>query len=313
MLVYCLFLFFATYVKGDYFMYDNSMDIIFDNICTRLKKRKEEMNISSKDLLPDNKNLSSAILNNRREPKKNPYLIPDTQILSLMDSLDFKSSKELLFGTDKEIESYAYSLFRALIIDTIEMDESDKLKAVKKYGKNYNYDIFNKLKSVLTDYVPYALMSIHVENPVFFDFVFPKELSEIIDINRDTEIRDEAIKRLYKNEDIKYSFINFFYDNIIKKDTVVRLDKAFLDFVIVHFLPFLIGETSDDDMYSLGNRVYKSLTGLMDEWESLECNNFESRILISEQEEYHREVIYGLIRAEFEHACNLYKLQISLS
>lgn len=76
--------------------------------------------------------------------------------------------------------------------------------------------------------------------------------------------------------------IKIFEYNIIKKDTVVRLDKAFLDFVIVHFLPFLIGETSDDDMYSLGNRVYKSLTGLMDEWESLECNNFESRILISE-------------------------------
>ena len=291
-------------------MYENSRDIIFNGINTRLKKRKRELNIRSKDLIPDNPNLSSAILNKKIAPKKNPYLIPDQHIPTIMDSLKFKSRKELLFGTDEEIESYAYSLFRALIIDTIEMNESDKLKAIKKYGKKYDYDIFNKLKSVLTDYVPYALISIYVENQDFSNFVFSEEFFEIID--RGTLIRDEAIERLYENEEIKYSFVNMLENNIIKRDTIVKLDKTFLDFVIMHLLPLLIGVTSDDDMYSLGNRVYKSLTNLINEWESLERNNFESRLSISEKEAYHRKVIHGLITAEVEHACNLYNLQIRL-
>ncbi len=293
-------------------MYENSMDIIFNRICTRLNKRKKEVNISSKDLIPNNPNLSSAILHNRKNPKKNPYLIPDTQILSIMNSLNFKSSKELLFGTDEEIESYAYSLFRALIIDTIEMDENDKLKAIKKYGKKYDYDIFHKLESVLTDYVPYAVMCIYVENQEFSDFVLPKKFLGIID--RGMYIRDEAIERLYKSEEIKFSFTNLFVDHIIKRDTVVRLDKTFLDFVIMHLLPLLIGITSDDDMYSLGNRVYKELTGLIDAWESLECASYyQSRFHISEEETYHREVIHRLITASFEYAYNLYNLQKDLA
>lgn len=287
------------------------MDIIFDRICTRLNERKKEMNIRSKDILPDNSNLSSAILHNRKDPKKNPYLIPDTQVHLIMKSLNFESSKELLFGTDEEIESYAYSLFRALIIDTIEMNDSDKSKVTKKYSKKCNYDIFNKLESVLIDYVPYAVISIYVENPVFCDFVITDKLLEIID--RGILIRDEAIERLYKNEVINQSFTNLLVKNIIKKDTIVRLDKTFLDFVIMHLLPLLIEVTSDDDMYSLGNRVYKALTNLTNEWEFLESNNFESRISISEREEYQKNVIYGLIKAEFEHTYNLLKLQENLA
>lgn len=298
-------------MKGVQKLYENSTNIIFNCICKRLNERKEELNISTKDLIPDNPNLSSTILHNRKEPKKNPYLIPDTHISAIMSSLNFKSIKELLFGTDEEIESYAYSLFHALIIDTLEMDKDDKLKAIKKYGKIYDYDIFDKLESVLRDYIPYALMCIYVENPDLSSFVFSEELSEVID--RGILIKDEAIKRLYEDEYIKYSFTIWFIDNIVKRDSVVRLDKAFLDFVIMHLLPRLITVTSDEDMYSLGNRVYKALTNLLNEWEFHICNNLESRILISEREEYEKTVINGLIDAEYKHALNLYELQKSLT
>lgn len=292
-------------------MYENSMNIIFDRICMRLNKRKEEMNINSKDLLPGNPNLSSAILHNRKDPKKNPYLIPDTQISSIMESLKFESIKELLFGTDKEIESYAYDLFCALITDTIKLDKSDKLIVKKIYGKKYDYDISNRLESVLTDYVPYALKSIHNENQLFADFAFQGKFSEIADRNTD-DIRDEAIKRLYENEEVKYPFIDLLKNNVTQRDAVVKLDKAFLDFVMMHLLPLLISETSDD-MYSLGHRVYNSLTGLINPWESYLSNNYDSRFILTEREQYQMDVINGLITAEIDHAYNLYNLQKEIS
>lgn len=286
-------------------MYEKSMDIIFNSISARLNKRKKEMNIRSKDLIPDNPTLSSAILHNRKDPKKNPYLIPNGQISPIMNSLNFKSKKELLFGTDEEIKSYAYSLFHALIIDTLEMDKDDKLKAIKKYGKKYDYDIFDKLESTLIDYVPYALKTFYVENRAnqeLADYMIPYEI--LVLVNEGTHITEYAVERLYTQTYSSFFFINSFIDNIVKRDTVVRLDKAFLDFVIVHLLPLLIDQMYDDK-YSLGNRAYKALTGLISEWESLKSNT----LFPADRIAYYRTIFLGLMKASFEYALNLCKLQ----
>ena len=289
-------------------MYQRSMDIVLERIFKRLNKRKNELKISSKDIIPDNSNLSSAILHNRKDTKKNPYLIPDTHISAIMKSLDFNSSKELLFGTDEEIELYSYTLFHALISDTLEMDEYNKSKAEKKYGKTF----IHKLESVLADYVPYALISIYAENQEISDILFPTKILKIID--KGLIIRDEAIKRLYANEEIKYGFLKIFADIIIAKDTVVRLDKSFLDFTVIHLLPLLINVTSDNDKYSLGNRAYYMLTELINEWEHLNSSSYyQDSAHISESEAYHRDVIEGLLETSFEYAYNLYKLQKKLS
>lgn len=219
-------------------MYEHSCEIIYQMISTRIRERRDSMHLTNKQLCPAaDPHLISAIVANRRDDKKNKYLIPDgtkctyksyndTPFVDIIASkLSYKSTSELLIGTEKELESYSGFLFCQLIKDAIEYESENNRK---------------KIHALLTDYIPYAKAASYYEildkyGDIVSYLITDDHKADIVDC---TIKQNYAIARLYHL--VKHDFSLLFTVFFTEQPNTTKLNKRLSNFVTSTLLPVMI-------------------------------------------------------------------------
>lgn len=235
-------------------------DYIYEITSKRIKNRIKSSGLTYNAIYSPDEKLISKIVNNKRG-KNNPYLIPDAVFdnplcncgLLRNKELGFKDKHEVLWGTDKDIESYTPYIF-PLLIDLIESES----------------EIDFNLETLLCDYIPYAIIRAYwdvffssdhknprfnfcnyqgstLNFPAFAYGVSEDEIFGSYDIER-----ANAISFLYNRCSENYTkiFLEFTYEisSFTKLDKVIKNSLA-----INKFIPMLINYMPNKA--SLGLRV----------------------------------------------------------
>jgi len=218
-------------------MYERSCELIYSMISRRILERKQFLglrNIDICDLIDPS--LMSAIIHNRRNPKRNKYLIPggtrntfvsfnDTPIINMIcTNLKYDSVHLLITGNSIELDEYIQYLFQVLIIDALDCESTSAKKV---------------LEDLLSDYLPYALCSSYFEalndHGDVIDVLFREEH---IPSDTDSEYSlKRAIDRLYHS--IEYQFPVMFVELFIDIPNTLKLDKRLSTFVRNRVIPEL--------------------------------------------------------------------------
>lgn len=289
-------------------MYDNSCNLIYDMIAQRISLKRKITNLDDNNRKKIDSNMLSAICHNRRNPKKNRYLIPESQIAPLMTAFNFNSAKDMFFGNDNEIEAYSFELFRNMILDTLRIKIDDLPEKYKETKKN-SISIIN---TALTDYVPFAIRRLYVrhhieEDPFIRDF-FDEELIELC--RNEEEIISTSILHIYNKEDIFYSFDDTLKSFFSEIQTTVKLDKKISDFVDHELSKMLIINDSERNIYSLGNRIYTTLYIAIEDTIHFENTSYyQSREHHSDEYNYHSDIAGCILVAYLNLAKEFNKIQ----
>lgn len=286
-------------------MYENSCELIYDMISKRIKFKKKQLQKHNSDIYPDDISVMSAIINNRRNPKKNKYLIPAKSrkkqdkadyISEISSNLEFASRQALLWGNITEIEAYSGRLFYCLLIDALECEREE---------------IKDQIYKVLADYIPFALhkfyFDLQLENSDLVKFLIDTKYH----INEDDffYMRDRAIRRIYQR-------LSMFHLGIIGKflntlENTIRLDKAFSVFVKTKLLPAMqnalpvpsLGKEAEEIMY----RNHKRLCELFNY--ELQLSPEAMGYHENDSDYYDRQIIYSLVKAGSQYVGNLADIQ----
>lgn len=241
-------------------------DFFYQKASKRIKIAVEKSGLNRISIYkPDHKQISRIINNNRT--KNNPFLINEAVLLNtykdeetgeyipcgLLETLDFNSKSEILWGTDEEIKSYLHELFI-------------KLWSVLSEEPNSVIDT----ESYLYDYVPYAKYSAYWNILFPSDSNGPRFFSTKLDgkklgflaithgIYEDTVIenidtaRNEALMFLYAR--FKDNFLNEFLKFTSKTLSFHKLDKVIKEsFINELFIPMI--KRYKPNTSSLGLRV----------------------------------------------------------
>lgn len=236
-------------VKTD--IYKNSCEMMYKMISQRIYCKRKQLKLRNRDIYEDDENLICAIIHNRRDPKKNKYLIPaetsrsenpKNYVFQITSNLKFNSSNELLWGNGREIMAYSGELFYTLINDAIACEP-------KK--------VVDEIYNVLTDYIPFALSKFYCD----LSEEFPSESADLIgkkyysDEEKFNSEKQNAIVRIYQKIDA--SFIDKITDFLYKRENTLKLDKAFSSFVTTELLPLMQNELDEN---SLGVEVKNILS-----------------------------------------------------
>lgn len=249
-----------TLQKREFIMDNPIADYIYEITSKRIKDRIKSSGLRYQDIYSPDEKLISKIVNNKRG-KNNPYLIPrkvlyndaDKCGLLYFESLKFKDEHEVLWGTDKDIKSYAPSIF-PLLIDLIESDS----------------EIVFDLETLLCDYVPYAIIRAYWD--VFFctdhtnpRFNFCEYEGKILNFpafaygisedeifgSYDCE-RANAVSFLYNR--CGENYIKIFLEFTYEISSFTKLDKVIKNSLVINkFIPMLTSYMPDAS--SLGIRV----------------------------------------------------------
>lgn len=149
------------------------------------------------------------------------------ELIGIKHSLGFNSRKEILWGTDKEIENYLDTLY--LLI----------MNEIPKYCSEY----YATWETVLFDYVPYSKYKTlyEMKNDLNFSLlntygINDEELSE-------TKIAIHQINAIifwFKNENFKNDFKTSFIKFAESQKSFTNIDTKFKDnFIIREFIPIL--------------------------------------------------------------------------
>lgn len=227
-------------------------EFFYERASNRIKKKVKESKLKYAEIYkPDHKQIS-RIVNNERT-KNNRFLICDAVISNsykdettekyiecgLLNKLNFNSKKEILWGSDEEINLYLYDLFELLWTEVT--------------AENSPYKIDSEL--YLCDYIPYAKYS------TYWNILFsPRNKYPAITygIYEDTVIeeiepaRENALLFLYCR--CKNDFNHRFFSFIETEESFHKLDKVLKEKLIEKsFIPML--DTYKPDASSLGLRV----------------------------------------------------------
>lgn len=311
-------------------MYEKSCELIYEMISKRISLKKEKHPKAKQFSLIDPKILN-AICNNKRTPKKNPFLIPKGQIQPLLGGYKFKSEKEMMFGNKKEVDSYALSLFRLLLLDTLNIEINEK-----RPNSQYNANLLSMQKkelkvssirdivNALTEYVPYAIYRMNKEMQYLygesvkytydkaFDNLFETSLSETYEIPSD--VVDAAIKWIFFRNHLGDIIKNEINELFKKIGNTNRLNLKLSEFVDIVLVP-IIRIDSTDDIFLYGNRIYNSLTPLFDS--IIEKKNAYEKLtslsayneLISDDYKTKMHDCKALFLANLKLACEYYQIQ----
>lgn len=275
-------------------------------ISKRLILKRAKLNLHNAEIYPDDENMVSAIAHNRRNSKKNKYLIPGetkrskeakNYVSTMASRLKFDSPQYFLWGNEKEIYAYAGSFFELLIRETLDNEDKNKTTATQIYH-------------VLTDYIPFAMASFYVD--VSDDFAVAQFL---IDTKYKVKIADwdyqknMAIVRLYQKIDFVYiqRLENFLY----KLTSTQKLDKKLSDFVSIELLPILQESVPS---YSIGNEA----KGIMERHYKRMLELFDKDLMTSPEARYYHEddtthfeekIVSDLVKAGSQYVDNLAKIQ----
>lgn len=222
------------------------MEFFYKRTSKRVKEAVKKTGKNYEEIFPNDPKQISWIINNNRT-KNNRYLICDAVIkyedkdkkyehYGLIVYCDFKDKKEVLWGTDSEIENYLFELFKLLYNEYINCEKSTA-------------------ELILSDYVPYAKYYSYSENlSKFPNLINIYEISkEYIDIENNIKIsKNEAIEVLYNK--CKYNFAKIFNEFAENTESYKKIDKIFKEnFIEKRFIP-MIKEYIPDE-FSLGLRV----------------------------------------------------------
>lgn len=228
------------------------LDFFYERASQRVKDKVIQSKLTAKQIYkPDHKQIS-RIINNERN-RNNRFLITDAVIqrsvenpetgkyesYGLIEKLEFKNEKEILWGTDTEINNYIFDLFKLLFTIVSDKDEP----------YNINRELF------LCDYIPYA------ECSTYWNILFSphnKYLAITYGVREDAIItaidpaRDNALIFLYRK--CKNEFHSLFDNFATETKSFHKIDKIFKEnFIEKMFIPMLNKYTPDSS--SLGLRV----------------------------------------------------------
>lgn len=214
-------------------MYETSCEFLYKMIAERVRIKRDSLHLSNEAVLPDSPGLLSAIAHNKKNDKKNRYLIPDgsgsgvsnaSYAETIAANLEFSSVTELFIGDISEIEAYSGCFFRLLMLDALK-DESEKTR--------------NIIEDMLSDYLPYAVYNAYFEaecaHPDDIRYYVPEEYQ--CDISDVAKARDEAIEFLYLT--IADEFILSIHSIFKRPASLVKLDKKLSDYACNNLIKIL--------------------------------------------------------------------------
>lgn len=274
---------------------DNILEFFYKRASTRISDRIKEKQIPHSHIYKDDPKQISWIINNNRT-KNNRFLICDAVLgnseneeinfeYGLIPKLGFQNRKEVLWGSDYEIESYLVDLFR-LIWDEVTTDDSE-------------YKIDKEL--LLCDYIPYAKYS------TYWNILFVEKnnypailygIYEDIVIKEIDSSRAGALYYLYnKSKDL---FKEKFFQFTFSTKSFHKINKVFKEkFIDQQFVPMLNHFIPDES--SLGLRV-KNLISADLSTVALMIHNFYKNGIVDNT---HKQ----LVEASSEYIIKLEKIQ----
>ncbi len=116
-------------------------DEIYKKIAARILERKNKLGKTRKQITDQNSMyLLSNIMHNKRVKNRNPYLLNNKMIGDIVKNLDFNSSYELIWGSNKELATIIERLYELSL----------------KYLQNKNDANKKLVEDSLLNYFPYA-------------------------------------------------------------------------------------------------------------------------------------------------------------
>ena len=215
----------------------------YKKISDRVSEAVKQSGKTYYQIYPDDYKLISPIINNK-QTKNNPYLLTPSIIgdvnIGLLSLPSFHDIKEIIWGTDEEIEGYLSELFSDLM--DLLLDEGERIA-----------------NEILYDYVPYAKYA------TYFEILFPVETTAVrlfpalyYGVYEDDVIdnlkpaQKQAIRLLYPK--CYYEFRKMFFNYTREADSCREIVKTFRrEFISKQFIPML--EKHRPDEHSLGLRV----------------------------------------------------------
>lgn len=242
-------------------------EFFYSKASKRIKTRVENSGLTHAEIYgPDSKQIS-RIINNKRT-KNNRFLICDAVIencgidkktgkfrqygLLKTNELKFKDKKEIFWGTDSEIDSYMFDLFKLL------------------WQELPNFKIDSEI--YLYDYIPYA------KYKTYYNYLFncPSTYPALFyGIKEDTVIENlEPSKNdafLFFYQKYEKDFSNFFHKFAEKNLSFNRFDKLISNTLLPSFIDNL--ESHKPDSTSLGIRVRDLIIADLSHSASMIANN----------------------------------------
>lgn len=175
----------------------------------------------------------SNVMHNRIYEKQNPYLLNSKTTYDIVTNLNFKSSYDLIWGEDKELDSI--------------------LKAVFQYGLNHLQATKNikgeLIENCLLEYLPYAKLAAELK----YAFEPFKPDKSLVSFNHTI-----AIEYLYYgiSEDFKKEHENFFENKETKK--LPQNINKFVETSIPKLLQKYLNDTNNQ-----GKRAYKIMSEIL--------------------------------------------------
>lgn len=273
-------------------MYDESCNLMYKMISKRFQYRKEILGLTNREIDPlsISDSLLSAITNGRRDPKRNPYLVPGGITPIIAESLKFDSPQVFLWGNEKEIEAYAQEMFTNLVKDTIKLADDKSRDELRfklrsemlskmtdepaEYDVNEEYrsieDIVNekmpplsepmelseRLISTLLDYIPFAKSCFFGEIAAMN--VYGEEIISCYTEGKSYDDYDDslsgAIDWFYGR--VKDEFKTALRDNLYKLSATKKLNDRLYEFSRDTLVPLLEKAASS---YPSGKEIYEML------------------------------------------------------
>lgn len=291
--------------------YETIAEFFYEKASIRVKQKVLESKLRHTDILPSDPKQISRIINNNCA-RNNPYLINESALSTsyidietkkyvscgLIPKLNFNSAKEVLWGTDEEINSYIQDLFLLLWEEVCEKNEQ------------FDSELY------LCDFIPYAKYRAYWN--ILFDsdtindsrFSFAEYRDKMLNfpalffgIREDTVIKNidsaknNALNYLYCR--CKDTFLSEFINYTNSKSSFHCLNKSLEnDLINEKFIPTL--EKFKPDASSLGIRV-KNLI--------LEDLSY-SASLIFNQQDHNPKYLPLLINASSDYILKLEKIQM---
>lgn len=282
---------------------NNIMEFFYEKTSKRVKEKIKNSGSTYENIFPSDPKQLSWIINNNRT-KNNRYLICDAVIkyedkdkknehYGLIMCCDFKDKKEVLWGTETEIESYLPDLFLLLFNELNTLDLNNAYNSKSEY--------------ILYDYVPYAkysaywkiLFSSNNIHPAIFYGIYEDQIINNIDSSR-----NEAIRFLYikcKNRFAK--IFKKFADNTRSYSKIPDVfEKKFIN---QNFIPMLDEiENKMKEKASLGLRVRDLI---------LNDLSMSALLIVGKDNNNNEENIKNLINASSKYICKLEEIQNNMA
>lgn len=218
--------------------FEKTIEYFYQKCSQRVSNRVEQSNLKHKDIYTSDPKQISRIINNRKT-SNNRFLVCDSVLenyikneengtyspIGLIPKLGFIDKKEVLWGTDEELEDSLETIFFNIIYDLLDSNVD--------YGMDIEY--------ILCDYVPYAYNSTYFKIITSKDNFYPAiyyGVKEDVIIGSNKQMRERAIQFLFLKckEDFRKKLL-FFTSTV---SSYKKIDSVFESiFIIAEFIPML--------------------------------------------------------------------------